>query len=191
MAGVLLCKALLGVVGLLLSMALLGVARVLLLWLVVFAFVSHSVGRTPGMCVGISDATFDHTAGSFSSDTLNQLLVDESGSEFDSSSSSKFSLMSGDTSRLVGFEIFFSDLLSDLSSDGSQLGEGLALVVLDVSDDFVDCDNCVASSRVLDFPENVLGGMFSNLLHEALVNVRDHLFNGVLDLMSDLLQVLV
>lgn len=91
----------------------------------------------------------------------------------------------------MGFDIFFSDLLSDLSSDGSQLGEGLALVVLDVSDDFVDCDNCVASSRVLDFPENMLGGMFSNLLHEVLVNVREHLFNDVLDLMSDLLQVLV
>jgi len=54
----------------------------------VVAFVSRSVGRTLDMSVGILDATFDHTAGSLSSNTLNQLLADESGSEFDSSYSS-------------------------------------------------------------------------------------------------------
>jgi len=193
--GVLFAVVVLGMVGVLLSMlgvvVLLSMVVSLSVVMVVVAFVSRSAGGMLDMSVGHLDATFDHTAGSRSSNMLNQLLADESGSEFDSSYSSKCSLLFRDSSRLVGSDIFFSDLLSDLSSDSSQLGEGLVLVVLDVNDDFVDCDNGVASSRSLDLLHNVLGGMFSNLPYEVLAELLEHLFNGVLDGMSDLLQALV
>jgi len=119
--------------GLLLSFALLGRAFL-------FGF-SKSLGLVFGMNLGIFDDLFDHDLGFPSSNFLFQCLLDESGSELDSSSSSLGSLVSGDRSTLVGTEIFFSDLHSDLASDGSQLAEGLMFGVLGLLNDLVDCDN--------------------------------------------------
>jgi len=119
--------------GLLLSFALLGRAFL-------FGF-SKSLGLVFGMNLGIFDDLFDHDLGFPGSNFLFQCLLDESGSELDSSSSSLGSLVSGDRSTLVGTEIFFSDLHSDLASDGSQLAEGLMFGVLGLLNDLVDCDN--------------------------------------------------
>jgi len=119
--------------GLLLSFALLGRAFL-------FGF-SKSLGLIFGMNLGIFDDLFDHDLGFPGSNFLFQCLLDESGSELDSSSSSLGSLVSGDRSTLVGTEIFFSDLHSDLASDGSQLAEGLMFGVLGLLNDLVDCDN--------------------------------------------------
>jgi len=123
--------------GLLLSFALLGASlgRAFL-----FGF-SKSLGLIFGMNLGIFDDLFDHDLGFPGSNFLFQCLLDESGSELDSSSSSLGSLVSGDRSTLVGTEIFFSDLHSDLASDGSQLAEGLMFGVLGLLNDLVDCDN--------------------------------------------------
>jgi len=102
---------------------------------------SKSLGLIFGMLLGIFDDLFDHDLGFPGSNFLFQCLLDESGSELDSSSSSLGSLVSGDRSTLVGTEIFFSDLHSDLASDGSQLAEGLMFGVLGLLNDLVDCDN--------------------------------------------------
>jgi len=102
---------------------------------------SKSFGLVFGMNLGIFDDLFDHDLGFPGSNFLFQCLLDESGSELDSSSSSLGSLVSGDRSTLVGTEIFFSDLHSDLASDGSQLAEGLMFGVLGLLNDLVDCDN--------------------------------------------------
>ena len=44
---------------------------------------------------------------------------------------------------------------------------------------------------MLEFLGYLLGGMSSDLSHEFLVHLRDHLFNGVHNLVSDVLHLLV
>jgi hypothetical protein len=113
--------------------------------------------------------------------------VDEDGSESDGGSSSQFSLVSSDLSRLVGGEVFLSDLLSNLSSDSLQLLNSSGLVVFDFDDNLVDSDDGVAGSGVLDLAHDFLGGVSSDLSDELSLDFLEGLLDHFLGLNSDVL----